>query len=100
MEAEIRKEFNPLKGFLYGSADKESAFNAEDLGLIQVLDWEDRLEKGKAAHSSILAWRISRTLQSLGSQRIEHDQATFTFTLSKDNMPTHSDLCILSATRK
>ena len=52
MEAEIRKEFNPLKGFLYGSADKESAFNAGDLG--SILDWEDPLEKGKATHSSIL----------------------------------------------
>ena len=25
---------------------------------VQSLDWEDPLEKGKAAHSSILAWRI------------------------------------------
>ena len=38
------------------------------------LGWEDRLEKGKAAHSSILAWRIPRTeepggLPSMGSQR-------------------------------
>ena len=24
----------------------------------QSLGWEDHLEKGKAAHSSILAWRI------------------------------------------
>ena len=26
------------------------------------LGWEDPLEKGKATHSSILAWRIPRTL--------------------------------------
>ena len=26
---------------------------------VQSLGWEDPLEKGKAAHSSILAWRIS-----------------------------------------
>ena len=26
--------------------------------LVQFLDWEDPLEKGKATHSSILAWRI------------------------------------------
>ena len=32
-----------------GSADKESACNAGDLG------WEDPLEKGMATHSSILA---------------------------------------------
>ena len=29
---------------------------------VQSLDWEDPLEKGKAAHSSILAWRIPRTV--------------------------------------
>ena len=28
---------------------------------VQYLDWEDPLEKGKAIHSSILAWRIPRT---------------------------------------
>ena len=26
------------------------------------LDWEDPLEKGKATHSSILAWRITWTI--------------------------------------
>ena len=34
------------------------------------LSWEDPLEKGKATHSSIVAWRI---------QRVRHDWATFTF---------------------
>ena len=28
----------------------------------QSLDWEDSLEKGKATHSSVLAWRISWTV--------------------------------------
>ena len=28
------------------------------------LGWEDRLEKGKATHSSILAWRIPWTIHS------------------------------------
>ena len=32
------------------------------------LGWEDPLEKGKATHSSILAWRIPWTVQSTGSQ--------------------------------
>ena len=41
---------------------------------VQSLSWEDPLEGGKAAHSSILAWRIPRTeepgrLQSMGLQR-------------------------------
>ena len=45
---------------------------------VQSLDWEDPLEKGTAAHSSILAWRILWTeepgrLQSMGSQRVGHD---------------------------
>ena len=52
---------------------------------IQVFDpwvgWEDPLEKRKASHSSNLAWRIPWTVWSLGSQRVRHDWATFTFTL-------------------
>ena len=40
---------------------------------VQSLDWEDPLEKGKATHSSILAWRIPLTMQSIGSQRVGHD---------------------------
>ena len=43
-------------GFPGGSDGKESASNVGDLGLIPGL--EDPLEKGTAAHSSILAWRI------------------------------------------
>ena len=29
---------------------------------VQSLGWEDPLERGKATHSSILAWRIPRTV--------------------------------------
>ena len=29
---------------------------------VQFLGWEDLLEKGKATHSSILAWRIPGTI--------------------------------------
>ena len=43
-------------GFPCGSAGKESPCNVGDLGSIP--GWEDPLEKGKATHSSILAWRI------------------------------------------
>ena len=35
---------------------------------VRSLSWEDPLEKGKATHFSILAWRI----QSMGSQRVGH----------------------------
>ena len=45
--------------FPCGSAGKEFACNAGDLGLIPGLG--DPLEKGKATHSSILAWRIPWT---------------------------------------
>ena len=47
---------------------------------VQSLGWEDPQEKGKATHSSILAWRIPWTVQSMGSQRVGHDWATFPFT--------------------
>ena len=35
--------------------------------LVPSLSWEDPLEKGKATHSSILAWRIPWTIQSIQS---------------------------------
>ena len=44
------------KGFPGSSAGKKSVCNAGDPSLISSL--EDPLEKGKATHSSILAWRI------------------------------------------
>ena len=42
------------------------------------LGWEDPLEEGMAAHSSILAWRIPWTeepggLLSMGLHRVGHD---------------------------
>jgi len=36
---------------------------------VQSLGWEDPLEKGKTIHSSILAWRIPWTVQSMDSER-------------------------------
>ena len=40
---------------------------------VQSLGWEDPLEKGKATHSSILAWRIPWTVYSMGSQRVGYN---------------------------
>ena len=40
---------------------------------VQSLSWEYPLEKGKAIHSRILAWRIPWTLQSMRSQRVGQD---------------------------
>ena len=49
--------------------------------LIQSLGWEDLLEEGMAAHSSILVWRIlwteeSGRLQFMGPQRVRLDWIT------------------------
>ena len=41
--------------------------------LVQFLGWEDPMEKGKATHSSNLAWRITWTIQFMGLQRVRQD---------------------------
>ena len=43
-------------GFPCGLAGKESVCSGETWD--QSLGWEDPLKKGKATHSSVLAWRI------------------------------------------
>ena len=45
---------------------------------VRSLGWEDRLEKGMATHSGILAWRILWAeepdgLQSMELQSVRHD---------------------------
>ena len=40
---------------------------------VRSLAWEYPLEKRKSTHSSILAWTIPGTVQSMGSQRVRHD---------------------------
>ena len=64
------------RGFPGGSDGKESACKAETW--VQSLGQEDTLKEGMATHSSILTWRIpwieeSGRLQSMGSQRVEHN---------------------------
>ena len=54
------------RGFPDGSDGKESAYNAENLGLTPGSGGP--LEKGMATHSSILAWRISWTAEPDGLQ--------------------------------
>ena len=72
---------------------------------LRPLGWQDPLEKGTATHSTILAWRIPwkeepGRLQSMGSQRVEHDSVTFTFSLSGDSQmssfPEPPPVCTLS----
>ena len=57
---------------------------------VQSLGQEDPSEKGMAAHSSILAWRIPRTqeaggLQSMGCKELDTTEAT-------EHRHTHSNL--------
>ena len=39
---------------------------------VRSLGWKDPLEKGKATHSGILAWRIPWTALTMGSQSPAH----------------------------
>ena len=59
---EIRKELRTL-GFPNSSGGKESPAMQETL--VRFLGRENRLEKGKATHSSILAWRIPWTIPGI-----------------------------------
>ena len=56
---------------------------------VQSLGWEDPLEKEKATHFSILAWKILWTIQSMGLQRVRYNWLTFTFTLGKSGERQH-----------
>jgi len=66
-------------GFPGGLDGKEAAAVAETW--VQSLGQEDPLEKEMATYSSILAWKIPWTeesgrLESMGSQRVEHNSVT------------------------
>ena len=67
-----------------GSTGKESGAKQETQEMwVQSLGQESLLEKGKATHSSILAWRIPGTeepggLPSMGLQRVGHDRSDST----------------------
>ena len=71
---------------------------------VRSLSREDPLEKGMAAHSNMLAWRIPWTeepgkLQSMGSQRVGHDWETSTTiiitTTTKTMKHQHWILCLI-----
>ena len=61
---------------------------------VRSLSWEDPLEKGKAIHSSILAWRIPWTVNPMRSQRVRHDDWV-TFTSLHFNIATVASLCLM-----
>ena len=52
MKETFTERLTYARGFPGGSDGKASAYHVGDLG------WEDPLEKGKATHFNILAWRI------------------------------------------
>ena len=55
---------------------------------IQSLGQEEPLEKDMAARSSILAWRVPWTEESMESQRVGHDWRDFTHTGSSKMIPS------------
>ena len=77
------------------SSGKESAYNAGDMG--SSLGWKDPLEKGKATQSSILAWRIPCTIQSMRSQRVRHRTglSDFHFHFPKYHVKQFDDLRVI-----
>ena len=74
-----RRKWQPTPVFLPGESHGRrnlvgcSPWGAMQEILVQFLGWEDPLEKGTSTHSSILAWRIPWTIQSMGSQRVRHN---------------------------
>ena len=80
-----KNECNLLHHILYGWASLVAQL-VQNLPAMQEtwvlsLCGEETLEKGKATHSSILAWRIPQTAQFMGSQRVGQDSVTFTLTI-------------------
>ena len=54
---------------------------------VRSLGWEETLEKRKATHSIILAWKIPWTVYSMGLRRVRHDWMTFTSCRLKFPLP-------------
>ena len=62
-------------GFPDSSVGKESARNAGDLG--SILGWEDPLERERLLE--YFGLENPMDIQSMGSQKLRHDWATFTY---------------------
>ena len=70
---------------------------------VQSLGQEDTLEEKMATHSSVLAWRVPWTeepgrLPSVGSQRVGHEWATNTLTVSVSKMSS-GFICAMTCVR-
>ena len=69
------------------SAQPVKCLSAMQETRVRSLGWEDPLEKEMAAHSRILAWKISWTVEpgrlpSMGLQRVRYDWAISLFTFT------------------
>ena len=84
----IRPPTPVFLGFLCGSAGKESTCNVGDLDSTPVLGRSSG--EGKGYHSSIRAWRIPQTVQSMELQRVGLNWETFTFTSVSDWVKNYS----------
>ena len=91
-----RKEVHKIKrGFSGAQMAKNPPSTLETR--IPSVSGDDILEKGMVTHSSILAWRIPWTeepaeLQSMGSQRVGHNRATFISLQGKKTREKRKDL--------
>ena len=65
------KDFSTLWASLVAQLAKNSPVMQETW--VQSLGWEDPLEKVKATHSGLLAWRSLWTVYSMGLQRVGHN---------------------------
>ena len=79
-------------GFPGGSGGKESSHNVGDP--VWSLGWEDPLEKEKATHSNILAWRIPWTTVSVEFSLVSQLCLTFCDPMnwSTPGLPVHHQL--------
>ena len=85
-------------GFPGGASGKEPAcqFSRHKRQWVWSPRREDPLEEGRAAHSSVPAWRIPRTerpgrLPSTGSQRVGHDGRDLAYVQAKGETHTSGD---------
>ena len=72
-----------IRNYLLSTVVAQMVKSLPAMTQVRSLGWEDPLEKEMATHSSILAWRIPWMeepggLQSMESQRVRHNWATFT----------------------
>ena len=93
----VKAVLRACTGFPCGSAGKETTCNARDLGLI--LGWEDPLEKGKATHSSALAWRVHGVTNSptgLGDLHFHFQGLQVSLHLSSCDSISHTSSLLLT----